>query len=125
MIKNRKNYFLICVILIVLGTLSRQFDFIPLFIGDILYSCLIYFGICFLSPTNKAIVTTLLALLFCYTIEFSQLYRATWLINLRKTVLGHYILGEGFLITDLIYYSQGIIVSAWIDLKTKTQNSKL
>lgn len=124
MIKNRKKYFLICVILVALGILSRQLNIIPLFIGDILYSCLIYFVFCFLAPTNKVIQTILLALLFCYTIEFLQLYRASWIVDLRKSILVHYILGEGFLITDLVCYTFGIIISGWIDLKTKTRNLK-
>lgn len=87
MIKNRKDYFLICLIVLTLGILSRQFDIVPIFIGDILYSCLIYFGICFLSPANKVIQTALLALLSCYSIEFLQLYTASWIVELIKTII--------------------------------------
>ena len=123
--KKRTHYFYITIIILVLGILSRKTDVIHLFFGDILYACLIYFGLHFLFPHLKTIKTTLLALLFCVIIEFFQLYKAQWIINIRNTTLGHYILGQGFLWTDLICYSIGVIISRLVDLKitTKTQNS--
>jgi hypothetical protein len=96
---------------------------LPLFVGDILYSCLIYFGFRFLFPNQKTLSITIMTILFCFTIEFFQLCKATWLVNLRKTLLGHYILGEGFLFTDLICYVTGALTSSWFDKKIKTQNS--
>jgi hypothetical protein len=57
----------------------------------------------------------LLALLFCYCIEFQQLYRAEWILNLRNSTLGHYVLGQGFLWSDLVFYTIGITVAYFMD----------
>ncbi|CAM3496909.1 DUF2809 domain-containing protein [Flavobacterium gelidilacus] len=101
-----------------IGILSRKIDFIPLFIGDILYSVLIYFGFCFLFPTKNRILVLLFSILFCFTIEISQLIQWNWLYKIRSTTLGHYILGKGFLWTDLLCYSIGTIIAYIIEYKT-------
>lgn len=123
--KKRIYYFWITIIILFIGILSRKIDVIPLFVGDILYACLIYFGLHFLFPNLKIIKTTLLALLFCVIIEFFQLYKAQWIITIRNTTFGHYVLGQGFLWSDIVCYSIGVIISSLLDFKitTKTQNS--
>ncbi|WP_459640848.1 ribosomal maturation YjgA family protein [Flavobacterium sp. CGRL2] len=50
----------------------------------------------------------LLSLLICYSIEFLQLYQAEWIVELRKTLFGRYVLGQGFLWTDILAYTFGI-----------------
>ena len=55
---------------------------------------------------------TILALLFCFCIEFLQLYRAQWIVSIRKTTLGHYALGQGFMWSDLVYYTIGIVFAS-------------
>ncbi|WP_395060731.1 DUF2809 domain-containing protein, partial [Flavobacterium sp.] len=122
--KKRIYYFWITIIILFIGILSRKIDVIPLFVGDILYACLIYFGLHFLFPNLKIIKTTLLALLFCVIIEFFQLYKAQWIITIRNTTFGHYVLGQGFLWSDIVCYSIGVIISSLLDFKitTKTQN---
>ena len=122
MFKNRLLYLLFCVVILILGILSRQVSILPFFVGDILYSCLIYFGFRFLFPNQKTLSISIMTILFCFTIEFFQLYKATWLVNLRKTLLGHYILGEGFLFTDLICYLIGTLISSWFDKKSKLKS---
>lgn len=57
----------------------------------------------------------LVPLILCYFIEIQQLYDATWLVAIRKTTLGHYVLGEGFLWTDIACYTFGITLSFCID----------
>ena len=98
-----------------LGILSRKLNTIPLCIGDILYAVMFYFGIRILfiniNPTKKIIVP----LLLCYTIELQQLYNAHWIVIIRDTVLGHYLLGEGFLWSDLFYYTFGVTIAYFID----------
>ena len=59
--------------------------------------------------------TAILALLICFTIEFLQLYDVEWLLEIRRTTLGHYALGQGFLWSDLGYYTLGVIISFWMD----------
>lgn len=121
---NRRNYFILILFVLILGILSRKISVIPLFIGDVLYAVLIYFGLRFLFIHLKTHKTFLLSLLFCFSIEILQLVQIDWLIGLRKTTLGHYILGEGFLWSDLLCYIIGALIAFLIDWKfIKTQNS--
>ncbi len=53
----------------------------------------------------------LLSLFICYGIEFLQLYQGEWMIELRKTLFGKYVLGQGFLWEDILAYTFGIIVA--------------
>ena len=101
----------------IIGLLSRKIDFIPLFIGDILYSVLIYFGFCFLFPTKNRILVLLFSILFCFTIEISQLIEWNWLTEIRSTTLGRYILGQGFLWSDLVCYTIGTILAYYLESK--------
>lgn len=122
--KKLKIKYLISVIsFIILGILSRKITGIPLFIGDMLYAVLIYFGFRFLIIKSKKSTSLLLSLLFCFGIEILQLVQIDWLIAIRKTTLGHYILGQGFLWLDLFCYVIGSLVAFLIDwkyLKLKT-----
>lgn len=113
--KNRISYLLITLLVIFFGIVSRKIDGIPTFIGDVLYAVMIYFGIRFLFFSLPRIQSMLLALLFCYCIEFQQLYRAEWILNLRNSTLGHYVLGQGFLWSDLVFYTIGITVAYFMD----------
>lgn len=120
---NRQNYFILILFVLILGILSRKISDIPLFIGDVLYAVLIYFGLRFLFIHLKTHKTFLLSLLFCFSIEILQLVQMDWLIGLRKTTLGHYILGQGFLWLDLLCYIFGTLIAFLIDWKFfKTQN---
>lgn len=113
--KNRISYLLFTLLVIFLGIVSRKIDGIPTFIGDVLYAVMIYFGIRFLFFSLPRIQSMLLALLFCYCIEFQQLYQANWILNLRNSILGHYVLGQGFLWSDLVFYTIGITVAYFMD----------
>jgi len=120
---NRLYYFLALFITLILGILSRKITGIPLFIGDMLYAVLIYFGFRFLIMDSKKSTSLLFSLLFCFGIEFLQLVQIEWLIAIRKTTLGHYILGQGFLWLDLLCYVIGTLLAFLIDWKfVKTQN---
>ncbi len=68
---------------------------------------MIYFLVRIFLPSKKAILIFLLSLLICYAIEFLQLYQAEWIIELRKTLFGRYVLGQGFLWSDILAYTFG------------------
>lgn len=120
---NRLNYFILILLVLILGILSRKISGIPLFIGDVLYAVLIYFGFRFLIMDSIKSTSILLSLLFCFGIEILQLVQIDWLLAIRKTTLGHYILGEGFLWLDLFCYIMGTLMAFLIDEKLiKTQN---
>ncbi|HWZ02756.1 MAG TPA: DUF2809 domain-containing protein, partial [Mucilaginibacter sp.] len=94
---SRFKYLILIIITIILGLLSRHIVGIPLFIGDILWATMIYFGFRFLFIKKPIKFIVIASLLFCYAIEFSQLYQAPWINNIRHTVIGGLILGEVFL----------------------------
>lgn len=124
-LKNNRLYYLSALtIALILGILSRKINDIPLFFGDVLYAVLIYFGFRFLIMDSKKSTSLLLSLLFCFGIEILQLVQIDWLIAIRKTTLGHYVLGEGFLWLDLLCYVIGSLMAFLLDCKLfKTQNS--
>nr|WP_315149487.1 DUF2809 domain-containing protein [uncultured Flavobacterium sp.] len=117
MLKNsRIHYFILTLIVIALGITSRKMLGVPTFFGDTLYAVMIYFGLRMLFVNLSIKKTAVLAILFCFAIEFLQLYDAQWMLEIRKTTLGHYVLGQGFLWSDLGYYTLGIIMAFWMDL---------
>mgnify|MGYP006180107825 CR=1 FL=1 len=120
---GRFQYLLLIIFIVFLGIGSRKISLFPLFIGDILYAAMIYFGLRFLLVHWKLKTIFVLSISFCFLIETSQLLQFDWLISLRKTIFGKYVLGQGFLWSDLVCYLIGTFVSYLIDWKfIKTQN---
>lgn len=113
--KPRFAYFILALLTIVLGIASRKIVGIPLFVGDILYAVLVYFGFRWLLVKSKAPWQIGLPLLFCFAIEIQQLSTAAALVAIRETTLGHYVLGQGFLWSDLLCYTMGIGLGYVID----------
>jgi hypothetical protein len=114
--RNRINYLIIVVITIVVGLLSRKLSaylphFVNIFLGDSLWAIMIFVGVGFLFNRLSTLKTGLLALLFCYFIEISQLYHAEWIDNIRHTTLGGLVLGFGFLWSDIAAYTLGVGVA--------------
>lgn len=112
---SRFSYLILIISIIILGILSRKIDGIPTFIGDTLYAVMVYFGMRMLFINTNSKITIVLALVFCFCIEFLQLYKAEWLLAIRRSTLGYYALGQGFLWSDLVFYSLGIAIAFFID----------
>lgn len=119
---NRIFYLLLTVLTMFSGLLSRRLtayipDIVDLFLGDALWALMIYFMIkmVFINFTPKK--TAILGILFCFTIEFSQLYHSPWIDSIRATAIGGLVLGYGFLWTDLAAYLIGIGVGVLIEVK--------
>jgi hypothetical protein len=108
--KFRITFFALILITIILGLLSRHINGIPLFIGDILWGLMVYFIVRFLFINRTIKWVSIASLLFCYAIEFSQLYQAPWINNIRHTVIGGLVLGEKFLWGDILCYTVGISI---------------
>lgn len=95
-----------------------------MFIGDMLYAIMIYFMMHFLFPKAKTKTIALVSLLVCYVIETLQLYQAHWIVTIRSTTIGHLILGQGFLWSDIVAYTFGIGIAFIIEsLLKKPANS--
>ena len=113
--KPRFIYFILALLTIVSGIASRKIVGIPLLMGDILYAVLVYFGFRWLLVKSKTPWQIGLPLLFCFAIEIQQLSTAAALVAIRETTLGHYVLGQGFLWSDLLCYTMGIGLGYVID----------
>nr|WP_138755363.1 DUF2809 domain-containing protein [Paenibacillus sinopodophylli] len=103
-----------------LGYSSRHYaerlpEFVAVQMGDTLWASMVYFGIRMLGASVRLRVSVLLSFLFCFGIEFSQLYQAEWIQVIRGTTWGALVLGSGFLTVDLIRYTVGIGIAYGID----------
>ena len=56
------------------------------------------------------------ALAFASAVECSQLLAFDWLVSLRHTTLGALVLGQGFLWSDLVCYTAGVMLGALSEL---------
>lgn len=129
---KRKYLFVYLISLIGLGLSSRKFgNYLPSFVaeysGDVIWAWMVFVGFCWLFSSKKMITNNLIfALIFSYSIEFSQLYQADWIVALRSNVIGKLVLGQGFLWTDFICYTLGIGIGYLIQLtlwKKLTKNN--
>lgn len=119
----RITYISTVIITILLGLASRKFSHLLLLFvaqnaGDVLWAMMVYFGLRFLLVRTSLLTAILLSFLFSFGIEFSQLYQANWINQMRGTVLGALILGKGFLAVDLIRYATGILIGTVLDKVT-------
>lgn len=118
LMKTRILYFFIICLVIILGLLSRKLDFVPLFVGDIFYAMMIYFIVLFFLLKSDLKIITFISIVTCYGVEILQLYQANWIVEIRNTTFGHLVLGQGFLWSDLLAYTFGILILYFIENKT-------
>lgn len=119
-INKRLVYLLALLIIVAAGLASRHFkSFLPtvlnLYLGDALWAMMVFFLMRVLAPSLSPLRSALWALAFAYGIELSQLYQAPWINDLRHTTLGGLLLGFGFLWTDILAYTLGIIAGLGLD----------
>lgn len=122
-----KNLF-ICFGLIVLGLTSRKYqsflpEFITLYLGDAIWAMMIYFFFRIFSFKTRILKHGFFCLLYCYLTEISQLYHSPFIDSLRNTTIGRLVLGFGFLWTDIISYSIGILAAISFDLYLSNRNN--
>ncbi|MFS0673921.1 DUF2809 domain-containing protein [Ornithinibacillus sp. 179-J 7C1 HS] len=116
----RLPYLLALIVTILLGLVSRIYgEILPAFLsenaGDTFWAMMVYFGFRFLLVRHSLRVSILLSFVFSFGIEFSQIYQADWINQIRSTTIGALVLGKGFLVVDLVRYSVGIILAMLIN----------
>jgi len=116
MARLRTIYFTLIAAVIILGLLSRRYSVVPLWVGDVLWATMIYFMLRFFYVNASIQKIAIISVVISYTIEFSQLYKAEWIDNLRHTFFGRMVLGETFLWGDLLSYTAGILIGLTIDV---------
>ncbi|WP_032725488.1 DUF2809 domain-containing protein [Bacillus sp. FSL K6-1560] len=119
--RNRWIYAVFTILIIGLGLGSRAYsrvlpDTLNTYLGDSLWAAMIFTGCGFLFRRLKTMITGIISLSFCFVIEFSQLYHAEWIDQIRDTSLGGLVLGYGFLWSDIEAYTIGIAACAAIEL---------
>ncbi|WP_127846322.1 ribosomal maturation YjgA family protein [Psychroflexus aestuariivivens] len=102
------------------GLASRRLNLgipteVNLYLGDAIWALMVYFGFRMFWPRLAIIQSAILAISFSFAIEISQLYQADWINEIRQTLLGGLILGFGFLWSDLVAYSIGVVFGFGID----------
>jgi len=88
---------------------------IQLYAGDTLWAAAAYISIASLVPAFRRPIVATLALALSVLVEFSQLYHAPWIDSIRSTRIGALLLGHGFLWTDLLCYSVGVLLALAVD----------
>lgn len=111
--RNGFTYLAMVIIVMILGLGTRHFsahlpNWINRYLGDSLWALMVFFLFGFILRTRETRWITVLAFLFSFGIEVSQLYHSQWIDTLRQTRLGGLVLGYGFLWSDLVSYSVGI-----------------
>lgn len=107
------------LLVISLGLMSRRHApalpaFVGSYLGDVLWALMVFLGLGCLWPRARTLSLGLATLLFCYLVEFSQLYQAPWINAVRQTTPGALVLGRGFLWSDLVCYGVGTLFGmAW------------
>ncbi len=110
--RHRVLYAVLILIVLVLGLASRKLTGLPPWIslnaGDSLWALLVFLLFGWLSPHSSSVKIAAWALIFAFAIEFSQLYQADWINQLRQHTLVALVIGRGFVAWDLLRYSVGI-----------------
>ncbi|SFE26490.1 Protein of unknown function [Paenibacillus algorifonticola] len=120
MLKKIFYYAAAVLITMALGFSSRHFashlpSFVVAHFGDMLWASMVYFGFRMLQVRHPLLLSLACSAAFSFGIEFSQLYQADWIRNLRHTTFGGLVLGQGFSGIDLIRYSIGLLLSYALD----------
>ncbi|WFD08829.1 DUF2809 domain-containing protein [Tepidibacter hydrothermalis] len=117
--RNRHVYFILIIIVVIMGLMSRKLDSIPPFLKtylpDTLWGLMVFFLMGFIFNKYSTLKITIYSLIFSYCIEISQLYHGEFIDSIRGTTLGGLVLGFGFLWSDLICYSVGILIGYLLD----------
>lgn len=110
----------LAVLVLLLGLASRSKSvpwpsFFAAYAGDALWALLVFLLLRFLAPTRPVLHVAAAALAFSFAVELSQLYQAPWLNAVRRTLPGRLVLGAGFLWSDLVCYTAGVLAGLGLD----------
>lgn len=124
--RNRISYLIAAIAVAILGLSSRRYsrllpESLASYAGDTLWALMVFLGIGMLFPRWSTMRVSIIALLFAFSIELSQLYHSVWLDQIRRTRVGGLILGYGFLWSDLLCYGAGIAIGCILEMVLKGQ----
>ncbi len=110
----------LAVLTVLLGLSTRRYgEVLPVLVvryaGDVLWAALVFWVLAAVFPRAKTLTLAGGTVAVAFTVELSQLYHVPWLDALRGTTAGALILGQGFLISDLVCYVAGAVFAAFVD----------
>lgn len=121
MLKARLIYLFILIVTVATGLISRELSpsVVPLFIGDILWGLAVFLLLKLIFIAKPLSTIVIISLIYTWATEFSQLYQAPWIDNLRQTFFGKVMLGETFLFGDIVSYTIGIGLGVLVELSLR------
>jgi hypothetical protein len=119
--RNRLLYLLIGCVVVLLALASRRYaaflpEFIATYAGDTLWAVMVFFGVGFVFSSWSTARVSAAALVLSYADEVTQLYHAPWIDKVRGIWLGGLILGFGFLWSDILSYTTGVMLGAAVEV---------
>ncbi|MES2809764.1 MAG: DUF2809 domain-containing protein [Bacteroidota bacterium] len=121
MLKARLIYLAIIIITVITGLVTREFSsVIPFFIGDILWGLAVFLFVRFLFIKKTLQFAVIVSSIYATLTELSQLYQAPWIDEIRPTFFGRVMLGETFLLSDILCYLVGIGLGILVELSLRT-----
>lgn len=113
--RTRFVYLIAATAVCIAGLASRRFRgqlpaFLAEYAGDTLWALMVFLLVSTLLVGRPILVRAAISLALAFLVEISQLYHAPWIDAIRQTTLGGLALGFGFLWTDLICYSVGVMI---------------
>lgn len=122
--KRRLLVSLVCIIILIpMGLCSRHISWLPKETGDGLWAMMVFCLWSIILFRSKLRWVAIVSLLHSFIVEISQLLRWHWLVSFRSTFVGHMMLGQGFLWTDLLAYLIGIAVIYSVFRELERQNT--
>jgi len=90
--------------------------FLAEYAGDTLWALMLFLLVSTLLAGQPVRARAVISLALAFLVEISQLYHAPWIDSIRQTTLGGLVLGFGFLWTDLVCYSVGVMIGVIAEL---------
>ena len=117
MIRIRFLYSIAATLVVIAGLASRRYRgqlpaFLAEYAGDTLWALMLFLLISAILAGRPILTRAAISLALAFLVEVSQLYHAPWIDSIRQTTLGGLVLGFGFLWTDLVCYSVGIVTGS-------------
>jgi len=118
--RQRLPYILLVIFLIVISLPARLTDwyppFIVVYVADGLWATMIYFLVAAILSRFSPLKIFMICMAGTWLVEFSQLYQADWINDIRNWGYMGILLGYGFHVSDLIAYTLGILAGLAVDL---------
>jgi hypothetical protein len=124
-IRKRLHYLVFVIGVILLGLLSREISWFPMWLGDVLWGLMVFFIAGFLFRKVSTLSNALSSAIFSTGVEMAKLLHTPWLDAFRYTRIGGLILGYVFSFNNILCYIIGIIIGVtceylWISPKRVT-----